>query len=64
MLPETLQHGLGDFARQWIILRQLQIVFRPGRLVAGGDAAVTPVGLFQCGADTVGFFSGKHIGNA
>jgi len=49
---------------EWVVLRQLQIVFGLGRLIAGRDPTVLPVGLFQRGANTVGFFTGKHIGNA
>ena len=64
VLPEPLQHGFGNLAGEWVVLLQLQIVFGLGRLIASGDAAVLPVGLFQRGANTVGFFSGEHIGNA
>ncbi|MNP07018.1 hypothetical protein D3C76_990270 [compost metagenome] len=63
VVPQPLQHGLGDLAGERMVLRQLQVVLGPGRLVAGGDLAVRPVGLLQGGADTGDFLAGEDAGN-
>ena len=55
---------LAELARDRMVLRQLQVVLDARRLMAGGDAAVDPVGARRAGwracADLLG---GEDVGN-
>ena len=42
MPPKRFEDHLTQFAGHGVILGDLQVVLRPGRLVPGGDAAVHP----------------------
>ncbi|MNG20809.1 hypothetical protein D3C84_1050950 [compost metagenome] len=63
VVPQALQHGGTDLARQWVAFGQLLVVLGLCRLVARGCLAVGPFGLFQGLADTRCFVGREDTGN-
>ncbi|MNR21057.1 hypothetical protein D3C85_1379340 [compost metagenome] len=63
VLPQTFDQGRADLLGQRMAFRQLQVVLGLGRLVAGRDLAVGPVGLLQRLADTGQFIGVKQAGD-
>ncbi|MNP33993.1 hypothetical protein D3C76_1272590 [compost metagenome] len=63
ILPQPLQHGRADFLGQRMTFRQLQVVLGLGRLIAGGDLAIGPIGLLQSLANALHFFFFEQAGN-
>ncbi|MNC27967.1 hypothetical protein D3C75_761570 [compost metagenome] len=62
-LPQAVDQRTADLLGQRVAFRQLQVVLGLGRLVAGRDLAVGPVGLLQRLADTGQFIGVKQAGD-